>query len=66
MLSGTDHAESSGYLNKCLHLVIGKLEDPLEHQDENLLATVIILRLHEEISGTFTMKKFPRLDLFAH
>jgi hypothetical protein len=51
ILSGSDDSESEGYVSDCLRILITTLEDPLGHWDENLLAAVVILRLHEEMSG---------------
>ncbi|KAJ9655825.1 hypothetical protein H2198_005362 [Neophaeococcomyces mojaviensis] len=44
-----DH-ESLLYANRCVQSLIQRFDDPLGHLDENLLAVVILLRLHEEIS----------------
>ncbi|KAI1458889.1 hypothetical protein F4805DRAFT_456283 [Annulohypoxylon moriforme] len=40
---------SEPYVSDSLHTLIVALEDPLAHWDENFLAAVILLRLHEEI-----------------
>ena len=51
ILSGEEKDnESPRYLHECLNMVINILEDPLGHSDENLLAAVILLRSHEEMS----------------
>lgn len=42
--------ESGQYVSECLRILIEALEDPLCCLDENLLAAVIILRTHEEMS----------------
>jgi hypothetical protein len=51
LLSGTDDTDSPRYVSRCLPILIATLEDPLGHWDENLLAAVILLRTHEEMSG---------------
>ncbi len=51
ILSGVEEDnESPRYLHECLNMVINILEDPLGHSDESLLAAVILLRSHEEMS----------------
>lgn len=52
LLAGSADNESPQYVSECLQILITNLEDPLGHWDENLLAAVIILRSHEEMSGT--------------
>jgi hypothetical protein len=51
ILSGKEDHESHQYVDECLRDLIPALEDPLSHLDENLLAAVILLRTHEEMSG---------------
>jgi hypothetical protein len=51
LLSGKDDTDSPRYVSRCLPILIATLEDPLGHWDENLLAAVILLRTHEEMSG---------------
>ena len=50
ILSGEEDHESPKYVHECLNIVINILEDPLGHSDESLLAAVILLRSHEEMS----------------
>lgn len=50
LLENTDDRESPQYVDECLQHLRQILEDPLGHSDENLLAGVILLRSHEEIS----------------
>ncbi|KIV82255.1 hypothetical protein PV11_04378 [Exophiala sideris] len=50
LLRGKKDDESHEYVSKCLRILIAALEDPLGHLDENLLAAVILLRTHEEMS----------------
>lgn len=51
LLAGTEDNESPQHVSECLRILITALEDPLGHFDENLLAAVILLRTHEELSG---------------
>jgi hypothetical protein len=51
ILAGREDIESPHYVSECLRILIDTLEDPLEHLDENLLAAVVLLRTHEEMSG---------------
>lgn len=50
MLTNTDDSDSPHYADKCLQILIKSMDDPFAHWDENLLAAVVILRLHEELS----------------
>ncbi|EXJ92209.1 hypothetical protein A1O3_00759 [Capronia epimyces CBS 606.96] len=50
LLAGSEDSESPHYVSECLRILITALEDPLSHFDENLLAAVILLRTHEELS----------------
>ncbi|OQV01499.1 hypothetical protein CLAIMM_06846 [Cladophialophora immunda] len=50
LLAGTHDDESPHYVSECLRILIKALEDPMGHFDENLLAAVILLRTHEEMS----------------
>ncbi|KAK5085164.1 hypothetical protein LTR64_008638 [Lithohypha guttulata] len=50
MISNLEDNESPLYAEKCLQVLIKSMDDPFAHWDENLLATVVILRLHEELS----------------
>ncbi|KAF2152171.1 hypothetical protein K461DRAFT_163115 [Myriangium duriaei CBS 260.36] len=43
--------ESARYVGPSLRVMIHCLNDPLGHWDENLLAAMVLLRLHEEMSG---------------
>lgn len=52
LLNGSQDDESPQYVSECLRILIATLEDPLAHLDENLLAAVILLRTHEEMSGS--------------
>lgn len=51
LLAGKEDNESDQYVSECLRILITALEDPLDYLDENLLAAVILLRNHEEMSG---------------
>lgn len=55
LLRGKKDDESHKHVSKCLRILIAALEDPLGHLDENLLAAVILLRTHEEMSGEFAV-----------
>ncbi|KIX94671.1 uncharacterized protein Z520_09717 [Fonsecaea multimorphosa CBS 102226] len=50
LLAGNQDDESPHYVSECLRILIRALEDPMGHFDENLLAAVILLRTHEEMS----------------
>jgi hypothetical protein len=50
LLEGRDDHESPHYVDESLQYLKQILEDPLGHADENLLAGVILLRSHEEMS----------------
>lgn len=50
MVSNLEDNESPVYADKCLAMLIKSMDDPYAHWDENLLAAVVILRLHEELS----------------
>lgn len=50
MLNNTEDNESPHYAAKCVQLLIKSMDDPFAHWDENLLAAVVIMRLHEELS----------------
>jgi len=50
MITNVEDDESPVYADKCLQVLIKAMDDPFAHWDENLLATVVILRLHEEFS----------------
>ena len=54
LLAGSEDEESHQYVSECLPILIKALEDPMGHFDENLLAAVILLRTHEEMSGQCT------------
>lgn len=51
LLSETEKDDSPRYVDECLQILLQILEDPLGHSDENLLAGVILMRSHEELSG---------------
>ena len=50
MTNSEQDTESMKYADKCLEMLIRSMDDPFAHWDENLLAAVVILRLHEELS----------------
>lgn len=50
MTSNEEDTTSIQYSDKCLEMLIKSMDDPFAHWDENLLAAVVILRLHEELS----------------
>ena len=50
LLSHTAVDDSPRYVDECLQVLISALEDPQGHQDENVLAAIILLRSHEELS----------------
>lgn len=49
LLHGTEDEESPRHAEKCIQMLITSLNDPFAHWDENLLAAVVIMRLHEEL-----------------
>tara|TARA_R110002003_G_scaffold110_3_gene9272 strand:+ start:11970 stop:13088 length:1119 start_codon:yes stop_codon:yes gene_type:complete len=49
LMEKTPEDHSQPYVDQCLQALIVALEDPLAHWDENFLAAVILLRLHEEM-----------------
>lgn len=52
ILSGsTDEVEASTFHGRCLELLISALSQPEETWDDNLLATVVILRIYEELDN---------------
>lgn len=51
LIAGAEDDESPHYVSECLRILITALEDPMGHFDENLLAAIILLRTHEELSG---------------
>ena len=51
LLADREDEDSHQYVSECLPILIKALEDPMGHFDENLLAAVILLRTHEEMSG---------------
>ncbi|KAL2436836.1 hypothetical protein ABEF95_014779 [Exophiala dermatitidis] len=50
LIAGAEDDESPHYVSECLRILITALEDPMGHFDENLLAAIILLRTHEELS----------------
>lgn len=50
LLTNTEDNESPHYAARCVQLLIKSMDDPFAHWDENLLAAVVIMRLHEELS----------------
>ena len=64
MVTGVVDDESPVYADKCLQSLITSMDDPFAHWDENLLAAVVILRLHEELSHGKYEQKDPRT--FTH
>ncbi|KAL2012349.1 hypothetical protein VTN00DRAFT_5067 [Thermoascus crustaceus] len=48
---GTDEVEASTFHGRCLELLISVLSEPEETWDDNLLATVVILRIYEEFDN---------------
>lgn len=61
ILSGSSDMESSAYHGSCLELLIPALSRPEDTYDDNLLVTVIILRLYEELDSL----KDPKLHLLG-
>ena len=51
MLSDTTDVEASSYYGHCLELLIPALSRPESTYDDNILVTVIILRLYEELDS---------------
>ncbi|RAL13250.1 uncharacterized protein BO97DRAFT_469953 [Aspergillus homomorphus CBS 101889] len=49
MMNGTSDWEASEYHGQCLELLIAALALPEETYDDNLLITVVILRIYEEL-----------------
>lgn len=39
------------YHNRCIQHLVSLSDDPMEVNDENLLAAVVILRFYEEVDG---------------
>lgn len=50
MITNVEDDESPVYADKCLQVLIKEMDDPFAHWDENLLAAVVLMRLHEELS----------------
>lgn len=48
---GTDEVEASTFHGSCLKLLISVLSQPEETWDDNLLATIVILRIYEEFDN---------------
>lgn len=55
-LKGVDDAWSDAYYSRALQILIPVLDDPIELLDENVLAAIVLLRLHEEMSGMILTK----------
>ncbi|KAI9897385.1 hypothetical protein N3K66_007241 [Trichothecium roseum] len=53
-LKGVDDAWSDAYYSRALQILIPVLDDPIELLDENVLAAIVLLRLHEEMSDMDT------------
>lgn len=51
ILSHSSDMEATAYHDRCLELLIPALSRPEHTYDDNLLVTVIILRLHEELDS---------------
>lgn len=51
---GSDGTEALQHHNCCVQLLIPALSEPREHINEDILATVAILRQHEEMDGMQT------------
>ncbi|KAJ5645874.1 hypothetical protein N7490_002246 [Penicillium lividum] len=52
IMTGKSDWEASSYLGQCLELLIPALDNPERTYDENLLVTVVILRICEELEST--------------
>lgn len=52
ILTNTDDWEASSYHGQCLELLITALDRPEHTYDENLLVTVVILRIYEELENS--------------
>jgi hypothetical protein len=67
LLAGTEDDRSNHYVSLCLPILIKALEDPMGHFDENLLAAVILLRTHEEMSGRLAaFRSVRKLGILAY
>lgn len=53
VISGYEDSDSEHYHSLCLHSLIPALNDPSDVIDENLLLTIVILRLYEERASKF-------------
>lgn len=51
IMRGTDEMEASMYHGRCLEYLIPALSRPEDTYDDNLLVTVVILRLYEELDN---------------
>ncbi|KAJ5569501.1 uncharacterized protein N7459_008931 [Penicillium hispanicum] len=56
ILCNCDDWEASSYHGKCLELLITALDQPEHTYDENLLITVVILRMYEELEHNTDQK----------
>ena len=52
IMSGSSDLESSEYHGQCLELLIAALAQPEDSYDDNLLITVVILRVYEELENS--------------
>ncbi|OKP13785.1 hypothetical protein PENSUB_516 [Penicillium subrubescens] len=52
ILSNQSDSEASEYHGQCLELLIPALDRPEQTYDENLLVTVVLLRIYEELENT--------------
>lgn len=52
ILTNADDWEASSYHGQCLELLIPALDRPEHTYDENLLVTVVILRIYEELENS--------------
>ncbi|KAJ5545259.1 hypothetical protein N7535_006357 [Penicillium sp. DV-2018c] len=56
ILTNGDESEASIFHGECLQLLIVALNQPEEDYDDNLLATVVVLRFYEELERTTDTK----------
>lgn len=52
ILSGASDWEAAEYHGQCLELLIAALAQPEDTYDDNLLITVVILRIYEELESS--------------
>lgn len=59
LVSSVGSIDPAAYHHKALRLLIPRLNDPVEHLDENVLAAIVVLRNYEELTGRDHIASIP-------